>query len=84
MFDLENAIKKWRKELFRNEAFEDGYIEELETHLRDEIEGLSESGLDPKDAFEEAVSKIGSPERMGSEFYKTHSGRFSGRPPWRR
>jgi putative ABC transport system permease protein len=82
MFDLEKAIKEWRTELYKNEAFEDGYIEELESHLREEIEGLIDSGMDSKDAFMEAVLKIGSPESMGAEFYKTHTERLSGRPPW--
>lgn len=35
MFDLEKAIKNWRKALNKNEALEDGYKEELECHLRD-------------------------------------------------
>jgi hypothetical protein len=39
MFDLEKAIKQWRKNLRKNEAMEDGYIEEIESHLREEIEG---------------------------------------------
>lgn len=82
MFDLENAIKKWRKDLYKFEAFEDGYVDELESHLRDEIDRLVESGTDPKEAFEEAVLKIGSPESMGAEFHKTHTERLSGRPPW--
>jgi putative ABC transport system permease protein len=82
MHDLEKAINKWRKELYKNEAFEDGYVEELESHLREEIEGLIGSGLDSIDAFEEAVQKIGSTESMGAEFYKTHTERLSGRPPW--
>ena len=82
MFDLENAIKKWRKDLYKIEAFEDGYVDELESHLRDEIDGLVESGTDPKEAFGEAVLKLGSPESVGTEFYKTHTERLSGRPPW--
>ncbi|MEE9503480.1 MAG: ABC transporter permease [Candidatus Aminicenantaceae bacterium] len=82
MFELEKAIKKWRKDLYKNEAFEDGYVEELESHLRDEIERLIDSGTDPKDAFEKAVVMIGSPRSMGAEFYKTHTERLSGRPPW--
>ena len=82
MFELEKAIKNWRKNLFTNESLEDGYVEELESHLRDEIERLLDRGTDPKEAFEKAVVSIGSPESMGTEFYKTHTERLSGRPPW--
>jgi putative ABC transport system permease protein len=82
MFDIEREIKKWRKDLFTNEAFEDGYVEELESHLREEIEKLIDRGMDPRDAFEKAVLKIGSPHSMGAEFYKTHTELASGRPPW--
>ena len=35
MFDLEQQIMKWRKKLCAFESLEDGYIEELESHLRD-------------------------------------------------
>jgi len=40
MFNLEKAIKDWRKALNKNEALEDGYKEELECHLRDKIDYL--------------------------------------------
>jgi putative ABC transport system permease protein len=82
MFDLERAIKKWRKGLFANEAFEDGYVEELESHLRDSCSEFISKGAKPKEAFEKAVAMTGSPENMGAEFHKTHTERISGRPPW--
>ena len=82
MFEIERAIKRWRKDFYANEAFEDGHIEELESHLRDEIEKLIDSGADHKEAFEKAVLTIGVHESMGAEFYKTHTERLSGRPPW--
>ncbi len=82
MFDLEKAIKKWRKDLYKIEAFEDGYVDELESHLREEIAELIKSDTNPKEAFDEAISKIGSPESMGVEFHKTHTKRLTGRPPW--
>ncbi len=44
MFDLEKAIKQWRKILRKNEAMEDGYIEEMESHLRDEFENQIKKG----------------------------------------
>lgn len=81
MFELEKSIKQWRKELFKNEALEDGFIEELENHLRDEISALQEQGISDLDAFTQAVKKIGPVNQLGSEFYKTTRRGLSGTPP---
>jgi len=83
MFNLEKEIKQWRKELRKNEALEDGYIAELESHLRDEINNQIKLGANEEEAFRKAVKSIGQPESIGEEFYKTHTRRLSGRPPWK-
>ena len=83
MFDLEQAIKKWLKTLRKNEALEDGYIAELESHLRDEIDNQINLGASEEEAFRKAVKSVGQPESIGEEFYKTHTRRLSGRPPWK-
>ena len=44
MFDLEKAIAQWKHRLFRVQTLEDGYVAELEAHLRDEIEKLVDEG----------------------------------------
>ena len=71
MFDLEKAIKDWRKALNKNEALEDGYKEELECHLRDKIDYLIGLGSSEEKAFAEAVKKIGEPDSLGAEYFKT-------------
>jgi putative ABC transport system permease protein len=83
MFDMEKAIKQWRKNLVKNEALEDGYIAELESHLRDEIDSSILRGTSEEESFRKAVKIIGQPESIGEEFYKTHTLRHSGRPPWK-
>ena len=45
MFDLEKEIDNWKKSLHKNPSLEDGYIEELESHLRDIIETYTNSGM---------------------------------------
>ena len=70
MFNLERAIKQWRKTLRKNEALEDGYVSELESHLREEIEHRSDIGMDEKEAFETAIQSIGSSDEIGTEFHK--------------
>ena len=83
MFELEKAISQWRRSLRKNEALEDGYIAELESHLRDEIEHQISLGLTEQEAFEKAVACIGQTESLGTEFYKSHTRRLTGRPPWK-
>ena len=84
MFDLEKAIKDWRKALNKNESLEDGYKEELECHLRDKIDYLIGNGSSEEKAFEEAVKKIGQPDSLGAEYFKTDTRSASGRPPWKK
>jgi putative ABC transport system permease protein len=83
MFDLEKAIRQWRKELRKNEALEDGYIAELEAHLREEIENQTSQGISEEEAFEKAIAAVGDVEGIGAEFYKTNTRHLSGYPPWK-
>ena len=71
MFDLEKAIKQWRKKLRKNEAMEDGYIEEMESHLRDIIEEKIELGKNEEQAFRMSTEEIGHPDQIGTEYHKT-------------
>lgn len=83
MFDLEKAIKQWRKELSKNVALEDGYIQEIESHLRDEIECKIEEGRSSEEAFQKAVEEIGLADQIGAEYFKTDTRHLSGSPPWK-
>ncbi len=83
MFNLEKEIKMWKKSLRKNQAFEEGYIEELESHLRDLIEEGLTIDLPEKEAFEKAVSELGETEKIGDEFYKTDTTNISGQPHWK-
>jgi len=82
MFDLEKEIKKWKRSLKKYEIFENGYITELESHLRDEIDSLTNQGKSQEEAFQEASEKIGDPENIGTEFFKAHTRHWTGLPPW--
>ncbi len=82
MFDLEQAIKKWKRGLAANQAMEEGYIAELEGHLHDRVEELTRQGVAAQDAFRQVTAAMGKTEQIGAEFYKTHTVRQSGRPPW--
>jgi putative ABC transport system permease protein len=82
MFDMEKEIKKWRKSLLKSEAMEDGYIAELESHLRDEIERLKESGLNEAEALERAVERVGTPDSISAEYFKTDLQGIPGQALW--
>ena len=82
MFALESAIKDWKKRLAANPAMEDGHIAELEAHLRDRIDELTEEGLTAEEAFVKASAALGGADEAGAEFYKVYTTRRSGRPPW--
>jgi len=55
VFDLEQALSKWRKAHRRMASIEDGDMAELESHLRDEVERLVKAGRTEEEAFAEAV-----------------------------
>ncbi len=82
MFDLEKAIKEWKQSLRKNRGYEDGDIEELESHLRDEIDRLKESGDSEESSFLRAKKTIGEFEAVGEELYKNRSNRINPTPPW--
>ncbi len=84
MFDLEKAIRNWRKSLNHSESLEDGAKKELECHLRDKIEYLMSQGRSEEEAFEEAAAKIGTADTLGTEYFKATTRHLSGRPPWQK
>lgn len=84
MFNLNKEIQNWKKSLHKNPSLEDGYINELESHLRDKIEDYTNKGMSEKEAFEKAKDEIGEPEKIGAEFFKTDTtNKISGKPNWK-
>jgi hypothetical protein len=55
-FDVESRIAAWRR-TFAGLRAED--IDELESHLRDELDALAEVGIDGEEAFAHATKKLG-------------------------
>ncbi|MBA4317034.1 MAG: hypothetical protein C0412_01400 [Flavobacterium sp.] len=83
MFNLEKEIKEWKKSLRKNEALEDGYIAELECHLRDEFEDGIKNGKTEDASFTDAVKEIGDTEKLGEAYYKIDTTHLNKRPPWK-
>ena len=84
MFDLEKEIKAWKKSLHKNPSLEEGYIEELESHLLDLIENFTGKGMNEEEAFEKARNETGEVENIGAEFFKTDTKNISGIPRWQK
>ena len=60
MSRINSLINEWKRELHRFQHLEDGTIEELEDHLREEIATLVEQGKPEEEAFDIARKQIGS------------------------
>jgi hypothetical protein len=70
MFDLETSIAEWRRQRLAAGIKTPVPLEELESHLRDEMERQMKSGLNAHKAFEISVQRIGEPQSLKGEFKK--------------
>ncbi|MBN1938239.1 MAG: ABC transporter permease [Candidatus Aminicenantes bacterium] len=82
MFDLEQAVAEWLKEMRRKQALQDGDMTELEAHLRDKVEDLAGKGLGPEEAFQKAREEFDRAKDLDGDFYRARTTRRNGRPPW--
>jgi hypothetical protein len=71
MFNLEQSIAEWRNQMLATGIKSPVPLEELESHLRDEIETQIKSGEHVKQAFEGAVWTIGNARVLKDEFKKS-------------
>jgi len=70
MFDLKQSVNDWRHRMLAAGIQTPVPLEELESHLREEIGRLVESGLDEQNAFRAAVQKMGAGQAIQNEFEK--------------
>ena len=71
MFNLEQAIAKWRQQMLLAGIKAPAVLDELESHLREEVERQLRTGMPAEQAFETAAQKIGPASALKSEFRKT-------------
>jgi putative ABC transport system permease protein len=81
MFNLEKAIREWKKTLFRSQNLEEADVAELESHVRDEIARLVKEGLGEEAAFRKAIEDPESAESLEAEYAKVRHLRID-RPAW--
>lgn len=70
MFNLDRAIADWRRHLALNGLHRPELLDELECHLRDDIENNLGAESTLKDAFAHATARIGQPTLLRCEFNK--------------
>ena len=73
---LEEQITQWRGYLRRRRAINGPDVEELESHLRDQVMVLTSAGLAADEAFLVAVKRMGSLDALSREFAREHSERL--------
>ncbi len=76
MGSLEQEIEEWRTFVGRLPAVDGPDVDELESHLRDQIADLSAAGLTDDEAFLIAVRRMGTIDDLSREFAREHSGRL--------
>lgn len=70
MFNLEQSIAEWRKQMLAAGIKSPVPLDELENHLREEIEEQIHSGKNEQQAFEATVLNFGQSQELQSEFSK--------------
>ena len=73
MFNLEQAITKWKQQMTAGGIKEPAVLDELESHLREEIERQTRAGANEERAFTVAAQKIGPANELKTEFRKNGS-----------
>ncbi len=83
LFDLNEAIRRWRERLSGLRSFGADDLEELENHLRESIAELQAGILSQEEGFLVATERLGSDQRLADEYAKTNARRiWTGRAVW--
>ena|SRR6185437_11752308 len=70
MFDIDQVISEWRRQMAAAGIKSPEALDELESHLRDEVGQQVRSGANARQAFEIAVERIGEIDSIKAEFEK--------------
>ena len=71
MFDIEQSISDWRKQMLVAGIKTPVPLEELESHLREEIEQQMKSGCNEQQAYKNALQHLGESDALNTEFKQT-------------
>ena len=70
MFNLDQTIAEWRRQMLAAGIKTPVPLYELENHLREDVEVGIRTGLGPEQAFAAAVRRFGPPRALEAEFAK--------------
>jgi hypothetical protein len=70
MFNLEQAISEWRQQLAAGGIKTPDVLDELESHLREDVDQQVRSGLNRQQAFQDAAQRFGQASVLKAEFRK--------------
>jgi hypothetical protein len=76
MFNLEQSITEWRKQMLAAGIKTPVPLAELEIHLREQVDQLGHSGLADEKAFQLAVQQLGLGKDLEAEFAKASHARL--------
>lgn len=79
MFNLEHSIAEWRQQMLADGIKTPVPLQELESHLREEIEGQLQLGVNEQQAFETGRQRIGYARELNKEFKKTCGANYDSR-----
>jgi hypothetical protein len=70
MPDIDGWITEWRRSMAKHFSDREEVLDELEGHLRDEVEQLTQAGYPPEKALRMAMARLGQPGEIAAEFAK--------------
>ncbi|MCB1162217.1 hypothetical protein KDL67_05970, partial [bacterium] len=73
---VDERIDEWRNHFRRRQAVSAADVDEMEDHLRNQIEALQAAGLDESEAFLVAVKRLGEQDAVALEFAREYSERL--------
>ncbi len=76
MFNLEEQLSHWRQQMLAAGITSPAPLEELESHLRDDVERHLSSGMCEQAAFETTVREFGHAEILKTEFARARETAF--------
>lgn len=71
-FNLAKSVQDWKLELFQSSNLTSDNINELESHLLDELDALKSKGLNNEEAFIISRKRIGNTDNISIEFGKVN------------
>ena len=70
MFGIEKSIADWKTQLTQRQTMTPSDVDEMEMHLRDEMDHLQKAGLTAEESFLVACRRIGDCDQVAGEFAK--------------